>query len=258
MTWVVGRAVRFGYSAGISDIRVTCGRTERDCLQKIYPVGRFMALGFSGSVRIGFSMVDRLTELLRADDPETAWVPQAVAEWWPADAREVFSCALPRAKQCGCSLMLLSAHPTENAGDAPWARCYVHRFRAPDFMAEQATGDEVVSIGSGAGVAPYREALQAAGNDLTHLQMEVGNPGGTAHGLMTVVRAALECNPRPGISRHLQVCIVRRGGIDIHHYNRKSFGGVAGDPVMPPLIRSFKELEEPLRATGSDAEEAQC
>src|SRR4051812_33767629 len=130
MTWIVGRPFIFGYSAGISDVRVTLAdRSERDCLQKIYPVGKFMALGFAGSVSIGFRMVARLTELLQTDDPEMAWNPQAVAEWWPADANEVFDSAPARQQRLGCALILLSVHPDENAGAVPWAQSYVHRFR---------------------------------------------------------------------------------------------------------------------------------
>jgi hypothetical protein len=45
----------FGYGFGLSDIRVTLGDgSEVDCLQKIYPVARWVAAGFSGSVKIGF------------------------------------------------------------------------------------------------------------------------------------------------------------------------------------------------------------
>lgn len=38
MTWIVGMPTLFGYSIGISDIRVTVNdHSEYDCLQKIYP-----------------------------------------------------------------------------------------------------------------------------------------------------------------------------------------------------------------------------
>jgi hypothetical protein len=45
------------YSIGISDIRVTLGDgSEYDCLQKIYPVTNSIAMGFAGSMQIGFMM----------------------------------------------------------------------------------------------------------------------------------------------------------------------------------------------------------
>jgi len=82
----------FGYGIGISDVRVTLGdSTEHDCLQKIYPVGRFIAMGFAGSVRIGFAMIETLAALLYHEDQSMSWDPDAVAEWWPDDARQVFS-----------------------------------------------------------------------------------------------------------------------------------------------------------------------
>jgi hypothetical protein len=65
MTWIIGTPTMFGYSFGISDVRVTLGgNREIDCLQKVHPVGRFIAAGFAGTVRIGFEMVDGLRQLL--------------------------------------------------------------------------------------------------------------------------------------------------------------------------------------------------
>jgi len=116
----------------------------------------------------------------------------------------------------------------------------------------------VVSIGKGSGLDPYVDALKAASNNFAHLQMEVGNPGGAAYGLMTAVRFAVERSPLTGISPHLQICIVRRGEINIHHYNRQSFGGSGGDLVMPALARNPSELAILLRAKGSTAEGARC
>jgi transposase len=61
MTWVIATNVPIlGYAIAISDIRVTFGelnaRKERDCLQKIYPVGQDLAAGFAGAAEIGFDL----------------------------------------------------------------------------------------------------------------------------------------------------------------------------------------------------------
>jgi hypothetical protein len=54
VTLVVGTPTKFGYGFGILDIRITLGYgSEADCLQKIFPVGRWVAAGFAGSVQIG-------------------------------------------------------------------------------------------------------------------------------------------------------------------------------------------------------------
>jgi len=81
----------FGYGIGISDVRVTLeDGSQHDCLQKMYPVGRFMAMGFAGSVRIGFAMLEELSSLLGAAGEDQMWNPNDVAEWWPEDAPLTF------------------------------------------------------------------------------------------------------------------------------------------------------------------------
>ena len=251
----------FGYAAAISDVRLTLDDdTTLDCLQKIYPVGRFLAMGFAGSLKIGARMVARLTELLHCDDPEMAWDPTKVAEWWPAEARQTFLQFPDADIQRGCELILLSAHPCEDIGIPQRSRCFVHRFRAPDFVAELArpsaaipVASEIVAIGCGVGVEHYREALQHAETTFTHLQMEVGNPGGTAFGLMTAVRAAIEHGPDSSISPYVQICIVQRGGVFIQSVNRVTFGSSVGDLVMPPLITDLTELDQMLGGAGAIA-----
>src|ERR1039458_6063314 len=83
MTWIIGTPTMFGYSFGISDVRVKLGNREIDCLQKIHPVGRFIAAGFAGAVRIGFEMVDELRQLLYSEDERLACDPLLVAREWP-------------------------------------------------------------------------------------------------------------------------------------------------------------------------------
>ena len=114
MTWIVGTTGIFGYGIGLSDIRVTLGDgSERDCLQKIYKVGNFIAAGFAGSVAIGFAMVDRLTELLASDDPAGAWDPVAIADWWPQDARGRSSSRFAQSERdLQSHVILIGAHPT--------------------------------------------------------------------------------------------------------------------------------------------------
>jgi hypothetical protein len=76
MTWIIGMPTMWGYSFGISDIRVTLADgSERDCLQKIYPIAHSIALGFAGSVCIGFKMVEVMREWLHSDATDRAWIP---------------------------------------------------------------------------------------------------------------------------------------------------------------------------------------
>jgi len=91
----------------VSDIRVTFtladrSKIEADCLQKIYEVGPFIALGFAGSVRIGFRMVERLRQLLGGLKPGQTWKPDVVAELWPEEARKVFARFSKRQQDLQC------------------------------------------------------------------------------------------------------------------------------------------------------------
>lgn len=259
MTWVVGRAIPFGYSVALSDIRVTLADgSEVDCLQKIYPVGPHIALGFAGSVPIGFAMVERLRQLLAGLEPNMAWEPDVVAEWWPEDAREVFQAFGAETRSHGCHLLMAGAHPNRNNGDSHWALSYIHRFRSPDFLSKLAGGDEIVSVGSGSGVAEYSEALRRLGDGFEFLQLEVIGPGMSAFGLMESVSHAIQINPTPGISRHLHVCIAARNEIRLGRNDGGFFGGEGGGLLMPPVAQSLDELSQLLGARGQALSDATC
>jgi hypothetical protein len=46
MTWIVAAPTLLGYSAVVSDIRVTLrDKSERDCLQKVHSISPTMVLG---------------------------------------------------------------------------------------------------------------------------------------------------------------------------------------------------------------------
>src|ERR1039457_3505621 len=138
MTWVVGAPVPFGYSIGCADVRVTFkDDQEKDCLQKIYQVGTVVCAAFAGSIRIGFGLLSRITELLKPSEPGGAWDLDQVAQWWPEDAREVWNRMPDYEQRLGSEFMLFGAHP--NQGN-PWPKPCVYTFRCPDFIAQQAIG----------------------------------------------------------------------------------------------------------------------
>lgn len=86
MTWVVGVSTIFGYGALYSDIQVTySGGGSTDVLQKAYPLSNFIAAGFAGSVRIGFMLLQSLSDFLRIPDDalsKLAWDPVWVVHNW--------------------------------------------------------------------------------------------------------------------------------------------------------------------------------
>jgi hypothetical protein len=93
--------------------------SERDCLQKIYPVAQSIALGFAGSVCIGFKMVEVMKEWLHNDTPDSAWISLETIELWPDIARNIFAAAPPQEQAGHCHLIMLSADPKATNGRAP-------------------------------------------------------------------------------------------------------------------------------------------
>jgi len=251
-----------GFSIAISDICVTFdGGSTRDCLQKIYRVGPDIAVGFAGSVEIGFAMLYRLAQLLKCE-AGTDWDPTEVANWWPADARAMFAQFPQKQKELGCDLLMASVHPNLNSGDAPWARSYLHVFRSPEFEAELAPVQTPVSIGSGSEVAPFKFALKEIIDDKDNkgfglLQAEVGMTGGMVTVLGHDLTRLIEEHEPSGISPHLHLCMVARGGVTIAPNDYRFFGSASSPTktfTMPTVARSWKELQEMLRATGATAD----
>jgi hypothetical protein len=110
MPWIVGMPTLWGYSFGISDIRVTLADgSERDCLQKVYPIDQSIALSFAGSVCIGFKMVEVMKQWLCKDKPDCAWFPLETIELWPELARNIFASAPPGEQAGHCHLIMLSS-----------------------------------------------------------------------------------------------------------------------------------------------------
>lgn len=216
MTWVIGRAGPFGHAIGLSDVRVTLSDgSEHDCLQKVYLVGSQLGLGFAGSVAIGMKIATQLSNGLYVPDRKGIWDPLFVANNLPADTKEIFNRFPQEEKDRGCELILLSVHPTWNDGVAPWAKCFVHRFFAPEFEPIEAPQAKIVSIGSGSGIEPYVDALANFTQDMEVFKLETGFPGGSGIGLMSSISALLNKIPSPGISQFLQIVLVGRDKVRI-------------------------------------------
>jgi len=243
MTWVIGRAGPFGYAVGLSDVRVTLSNgAELDCLQKIYKIGNQMALGFAGSVAIGMENVAQLSDALNLSGDGRIWDPRDIAERLPIGAKKIFNSFDKTEQQLGCQLILLGAHPTERDGDAPWAKCYVYRFYAPEFKPIRSHGAEIVSIGSGSSVNQYVETLKMLQDNYDMSRLEVGTFGGSGLGLMVYVSSILNKLSVSGISRHLHVCIVGRNAMTLGTNNIEAPDSPDLHFVMPPVAKSMEEL----------------
>lgn len=262
MTWIVGAAAALGYAVGISDVRVTfADGSERDCLQKIYPIGPFIAAGFAGSVRIGFAMLESLAFQLKDLPDSAAWFPEDVATEFTEFAKQVFLASEPREQALHSHLMLLGAHPHEDVGIPGYARCFVHVLKSPDFLPQLARTGEVVSIGSGSGVARYQEVLDGfSSNIVSLLQGEMAGPGMGALPLAMVVQKTVEKNPIPGISSHAHICLVRRGVVNVFPNDETRYPptGEIIEIKMPPVATSWDEFVRMSSADGHTSHGATC
>jgi hypothetical protein len=282
MTWVVGMPTGWGYSFGLSDVRVTLANgDELDCLQKIHQVGPFVAAGFAGSVQIGFGMLEALYRLLYLEDKTRAWDPVAIAQSWPEDARKVFALFPEEERALQSHLLLLSTHPTENDGGT-WPLAYGYIFRSPDFLPEQIPVHNIGAIGSGNGIVECKSAIDRIANDFDARFSLMKGEQGTHGGMGTRLGFDLTCilkRIRPsGVSAHLHYCWAYRGEVIIKTNNHSTEGqwtafeagsgygqspdaqptlNLTADGVeafeMPPIAASWQEFVEILDASGASA-----
>jgi hypothetical protein len=227
MTWIVGMPTMWGYSFALSDVRVTlANRKEVDCLQKIHQVGQYVAAGFAGSVEIGFAMLEAMHQLLYETDPNRAWDPIAISQWWPNDARNVFAAFPEEARALQSHLLMIAPHPTERNGPGP--RTYGYIFKSPDFLPEEIPIHKIGAIGSGNGIVECKTAIDRLSNDhegmFSVMQGEQGIHGGMGSRLGTDLTFILKRIRPSGVSAHLHYCWTYLGEVIIKTNNHSSKG----------------------------------
>lgn len=265
MTWVIGACPPLGgYGLMISDIQVTLATGQTfNAIRKAHPVGPYLVLGFSGSVRTGFAMVESLKQFLALTPevpPNAAYIPGEVAEYWSPLASDVFAVSHALEKTLGCSLLLVGIHPTEDIG-MPRARAYVIRMVCPNFRPGYSPKSlfSVLSIGTGSKVVAYRRAMrQLLRIENGLIQAEVMNTGGWGQTIAHAVTMAIDKHAVPGISNHLHIADVRRGSINIYRNDRTDYPK-DGPPVefrMPRTASTYPEfcdmvLQQQLNGAGA-------
>jgi hypothetical protein len=257
VTWILGYSSPFGYAVGLSDIRVTFSKAEPpielDCLQKIHGVGPFMALGFSGSVRIGFGQVARLRAELGGLQVGQAWIPEEVVTWLPEVLREEFQSHPIAEMENRCDLILFTAHPTQHDGNPSWPRCSIYIFRSPNFADEQIPRLQVAAIGSGNGIEAHREILREfTERPFDLMRMETAGSGMGISLLEMTVTSELRKKQPAGISSHLHLCFVRRGSIEFQQNDYISYDhdGTAVPFEMPRVATTYAGYHELLKTKG--------
>lgn len=249
MTWVIGIPTSFGAAILVSDICVTFDRGDTkeyyDGLQKIYPVGRYILAGFSGSVGIGFRLIERLQYELAKAPPDHAWsLSQIAHRWWPRLARREFAAAEKREQKLGSGLLLASVHPTAQTADVGWPVTEVFRFRAPSYAPEKALPNTALSIGSD--VSEHtREIVEYCDSDVFVYVALQGGATSLGRNVAHVMGELLSNSPVPAVSTKFQVGVVMRGAIEIVNHNYMSFfpGGATSVISLPELARSYAEFQ---------------
>ncbi len=123
-------------------------------------------------------------------------------------------------------LILFGVDPV--TGD-PFPKPYVYVFRSPVFAPVACTGMlEPCSIGKGAGIKTYCEALRDLAADDDLIRLENLRPGGIVMGLEDLMTERLHALPISGISPHLHVCIAFRDRVTIGTNNRVYIGEPPG------------------------------
>lgn len=259
MTWVVGVPIPFGYSIGCADIRVTFkDGTERDCLQKMYQVGPVVCGAFAGSVRIGFKMLARISYLLKNVEPGGAWDLDQVAQWWPADAFEVWN-RMPESEQkLGSEFMLFNAHPQVGH---PWPKPCVYTFKNPNFE-PNGIRERIAacSIGKGATIRTYCEPVEELWANEDLIKLEAGHPGGIASGVIRMITERLLALPIKGISPHMHIFLAFRDHVeatnnDIKYFKKDRSMELEPVFVMPPVFTNYGAF---LKASGGEANAAEA
>lgn len=266
MTWIVGKNTFFGHAILASDICVTftSGTGEKshvDCLQKVYPLGRFVVGGFSGSVRIGFSLLGDFQRELSTSPPDEAWNINIIANTWlPRVAKKIFKLSPQIEQHVGSSIIIAAAHPTKNRGDAPWPWTDIYKFSSPEFEPEHARQDEAIAIGSGSALTEHMDKVIEACNSSTFHQMILGGEIAQARFVAEILEKTMQEVPSKGISDKFQVVLVNRGKVIIfnHEYDKVTDKGLEPVVRFPKIAKNYEQFIDLTIKLNGRADSAWC
>ena len=267
MTWVVGIPTMFGYSVGLADIQATITFNDRtkkyfDCVQKIFPIEKFIVAGFCGSIKIGFKLIEDLKRYGQLPDQSVAWVPDLLVQRWRRRARRIFS-QLPAGEQRSTQIILLGVYPQRDNGIPGEPQSYCCIMRSPEFEPIKINPGRIDSIGSGNNVDQYLEVINSINSDAYHplMQLEVNNPGGYGRALMIRLSLDVEQTPTSGISNHFHYYLARRGSIEYGNNDHQvtPMVGQATNITMPTRIaKNWEEFNEIMEDEGINLAECEA
>ncbi len=245
----------------LSDVRVTFsdGR-QADFIKKAFPLGPYIIGGFSGSVKIGFSMLENLRQSLQPPqdaDPDGAWDPAIVANWWGREyAAPTFANCEDSEKRLGCTILLvgLSSGRELPGPRQEVTRVHIIRLSSPDFRAGHLRRwFTACHIGKGSKIRLYKDMMRHFfRHSSPTLQFQASGPEEWAVLLGSSMGKLAESHPISGISPHVHM-LVCRGTEIFERTNDKisvSQAGVRTEFRMPRVAASYTEYVAMCAAQG--------
>jgi hypothetical protein len=253
MTWVIGMAEHFIGGVLVGDVRVSFKKgPDQDIIQKIHQVAPNVAAGFSGSVWLGFRMVEDLRAFARSYTSSNCVPTDRFVQDWAARARTEWHGAPTKEQELGCSLLIVGAEETRGVR----TRNSGYLLRAPDFTPVQ-FGKTPASIGSGSRIDEYRNLLEVDGLQWLKMLMPLSvSQGGPLDPLGAILGKRIERNPKPGVSPHLHLCVIRCH--DLIWRNNDQTHRRGGAWTMPQVASDYQTFRRLCNNKGIAAEVARA
>jgi hypothetical protein len=266
-TWVVGASSIFGYGIILSDVRATFpDKSQADLVKKAYPLGRYIIGGFSGSIKIGFNLLDSLRSSLQPPpnaDPSGAWNPSIVANsWGPECAAPAFAASEEAEKRLCCTILLLGLSQGRELSERrrEVTRVHIIRLSSPDFRpGYMRRWFTVCHIGRGSKVKLYKEMMDSFFHIRSSaIQAEQGGPSLWATVLASSMGQLAETHPTAGISPHVHALVCRPPNMIelVNDRTTVSAEGVRTEFKMPTVATTYEEFRAICSKQGRAAEAA--
>jgi hypothetical protein len=253
MTWIVAVGAP-GIVSIIGDTAVTYGDVvARDYgVQKVWGLSELTAVGFAGSVEIGFGEVQSLGDVARTFGPR-AEVPDILTEWHQPSLMTYRDRYDLEARALGCDLIITGSSDdqlTDQDGQPVSGLHRSHRYiiRMPVGDEEAASPDTTligaVSIGSGSTVPPYVDAIKEHALDVLltawNSHQQVGFRALTILGM--ILRHTVELYPVTGVAKSLVGVVITPDGWHADAVTRSPSDLGSVEHPLPPLARSMEDL----------------
>lgn len=259
LTWIVGTGTMFGHAVLASDICVTLKYrtgTERyiNCLQKVYPIGKYVVGGFAGSVRIGFSIIGQLQYELAMADEGFAWDLDIISNTWlPRVLKRIFNTSTDFEKESKSQIILAATHFTINWPFPHTPLPVLYKFDSPDFKPYKASHDEVLGIGSGAMIDSMVEVNKVCKTFDFH-QTIVGGMKYQAMYVAGILEHVKKQAPLSGVSDLFQFATVGRNNIEIFNHERYLCTADGEKPILKfprVLATNYRQLQRIVSISGN-------